>query len=108
MKEKREGESWKYCRIKNKNLKRAFLDHWQVNPYEVENVADTLNKALEMPLDERQLRMFQLKKREKRMDVDHWVQSFLTAMGAVYDGIVRRQNIFQVGLSCFDNKLYIA
>ena len=28
----------------------------QVNPYEIENVADTLNRALEMPLDERQLR----------------------------------------------------
>ena len=42
----------------------------QVNPYEVENVADTLNRALEMPLDERQLRMNQLKKREKKMDVD--------------------------------------
>jgi len=57
----------------------------QVNPYEVENVADTLSRALEMPKDERQLRMFQLKKREKRMDVDAWVQSFLTTMGAIFD-----------------------
>merc|ERR1719341_1296349 len=56
----------------------------QVNPYEVENVADTLNRALEMPLDERQMRMFQLKKREKRMDVGAWVQGFLGAMGAIY------------------------
>lgn len=57
----------------------------QVNPYEVENVADTLSRALEMPKDERQLRMFQLKKREKRMDVDAWVQSFLHTMGAIFD-----------------------
>jgi len=56
----------------------------QVNPYETENVSDTLNKALEMPLDERQLRMFQLKKREKRMDVDAWVKGFLQTMGAIY------------------------
>ena len=56
----------------------------QVNPYEVENVSDTLNRALEMPLDERQLRMFQLKKREKSMDVDAWVQGFLQTMGAIY------------------------
>merc|ERR1719173_251607 len=45
----------------------------QVNPYEVENVADTLHRALEMPLDQRQMRMFQLKKREKRMDVEAWI-----------------------------------
>lgn len=29
--------------------------------------------------------MFQLKKREKRMDVDAWVQSFLHTMGAIFD-----------------------
>merc|ERR1719341_2340379 len=56
----------------------------QVNPYEVENVADTLHRALEMPLDQRQMRMFQLKKGEKRMDVGAWVQGFLGAMGAIY------------------------
>ena len=33
-----------------------------------------------MPLDERQLRMNQLKKRERRMDVDSWVKSFLEGM----------------------------
>ena len=61
-----------------------MLEALQVNPYETENVADTLNRALEMPLDERQLRMFQLKKREKRMDVDAWVEEFLQTMGAIY------------------------
>ena len=60
----------------------------QVNPYEFENVADTLNRALEMPLDERQLRMNQLKKREKRMDVDSWVKTFLQTMGAIYNDMV--------------------
>ena len=59
-----------------------------MNPYEMENVADTLNRALEMPLDERQLRMFQLKKREKKMDVDAWVQAFLHTMGVIYDNKV--------------------
>ena len=29
--------------------------------------------------------MFQLKKREKRMDVDAWVESFLHTMGAIYN-----------------------
>ena len=31
-------------------------------------------RALTMPLDERALRMNQLKKREKKMDVDAWVK----------------------------------
>ena len=71
------------------------LNLLQVNPYEVENVADTLNRALEMPLDERQLRMNQLKKREKRMDVDSWVQTFLQTMGAIYNDMVNN-NKFKI------------
>ena len=35
---------------------------------------------LKMPLDERKLRMNQLKRREKRMDVNAWVKSFLVGM----------------------------
>ena len=76
------------------NICQLYVSVWtvnvQVNPYEMENVADTLNRALEMPLDERQLRMFQLKKREKKMDVDAWVQSFLHTMGVIYDGKVHQ------------------
>ena len=41
-----------------------------------------------MPLDERQLRMNQLKKREKKMDVDNWVKTFLQTMGAIYNDMV--------------------
>ncbi len=33
-----------------------------------------------MSLDERKLRMNQLKKRERRMDVDAWVSNFMQAM----------------------------
>ncbi len=55
----------------------------QVNPYETDNVADVLDRALDMSLDERQLRMNQLKRREKRMDVDAWVRGFLDGMDAL-------------------------
>ena len=58
----------------------------QVNPYETDNVADVLDRALEMGLDERQLRMNQLKKREKRMDVDAWVKDFLQSMDVLIYG----------------------
>jgi hypothetical protein len=39
-----------------------------------------------MPLDERKLRMNQLKKREKRMDVDAWVKLFLAGMDETSHG----------------------
>lgn len=81
----------------------------QVNPYEVENVADTLHRALEMPLDERQMRMFQLKKREKRMDVDAWVQGFLKTMGAIYsdqdEAQPMEQSFHKMGVAEFDQSL---
>jgi len=52
-----------------------------VNPYELEDVADKLHRALQMPFDERLLRMKQLQRREKAMDVNSWLNSFLRAMG---------------------------
>ncbi|CAG0895472.1 unnamed protein product [Darwinula stevensoni] len=54
-----------------------------VNPYELDGVADTLHRALTMPDDEREMRMYHLKKRERTMDVDFWLSSFLKAMGSL-------------------------
>jgi hypothetical protein len=63
--------------IPTKNFSKHFLtDPLQANPYETSNVASALDRALKMPLEERQLRMFQLKKRERRMDVDAWCQGY--------------------------------
>ncbi|PSN54482.1 hypothetical protein C0J52_05555 [Blattella germanica] len=56
-----------------------------VNPYEIDKVADTINRALLMPLDEREVRMKQLRHREQQMDVNHWMSSFLATMGALDD-----------------------
>lgn len=53
------------------------------NPYETLNVANALHRALTMQLDERQLRMNQLKRRERRMDVDAWVRDFLIGMAGI-------------------------
>ena len=36
-----------------------------------------------MNFDERQMRMSQLKKREKRMDVDAWVRGFMAGMSTL-------------------------
>jgi trehalose 6-phosphate synthase/phosphatase len=54
-----------------------------VNPYELDDVADTIHRALTMPLDERELRMTQLRRREQQGDVNFWMDAFLAAMGAV-------------------------
>ena len=54
-----------------------------MNPYENENVADVLDRSLTMSLDERKLRMNQLKKRERKMDVDAWVRGFLSGMDSM-------------------------
>ncbi|XP_059478165.1 uncharacterized protein LOC132198254 isoform X1 [Neocloeon triangulifer] len=57
-----------------------------VNPYELDQVAETIHRALSMPLDERELRMTQLRRRERHNDVSRWLESFLDAMGGVEDG----------------------
>ncbi|KAG8235744.1 hypothetical protein J437_LFUL015612 [Ladona fulva] len=65
-----------------------------VNPYEIEEVADTIARALQMPLEEREVRMTQLRRREQQMDVSHWMSSFLSAMGALRcDGDLEEEDL---------------
>lgn len=52
------------------------------NPYEIGGAADVIYRALTMPEDERSLRMSRLRRREMEHDVNHWMRSFLTAMGS--------------------------
>ena len=54
-----------------------------------------LMHILQMPLDERKLRMNQLKKRERRMDVDSWVESFLVGMEDISQGELIRQRLLR-------------
>ena len=54
----------------------------QVNPYDVEGMADALETALEMPEEERKTRMRALRTRVKDCDVHCWVNSFLGALQA--------------------------
>ncbi|ODN05304.1 Bifunctional trehalose-6-phosphate synthase/phosphatase [Orchesella cincta] len=52
-----------------------------VNPYEIEEFADKLHRGLQMPFDERLLRMKHLQRREQAMDVTCWLNTFLSAVG---------------------------
>ncbi|XP_046447216.1 alpha,alpha-trehalose-phosphate synthase [UDP-forming]-like [Daphnia pulex] len=59
-----------------------------VNPYEVDLAAEMIHRALSMSLDERQVRMTHLRKREKLNDVDAWTAAFLKAMDSSLLGVV--------------------
>lgn len=52
------------------------------NPYEIGAAAEVIHRALTMPEDERSLRMSRLRRREMDHDVNHWMRSFLKAMGS--------------------------
>jgi trehalose 6-phosphate synthase/phosphatase len=54
----------------------------QVNPYNVDAVAESLHQALTMDAEERSARMRALQLRERRHDVHAWLQSFLAAAAA--------------------------
>jgi trehalose 6-phosphate synthase/phosphatase len=50
-----------------------------VNPYDIEQVADTLKRAYEMDFDERQARMRRMKRAIREYDIFWWVDSFMNA-----------------------------
>jgi trehalose 6-phosphate synthase len=50
-----------------------------VNPYDVEGVADAIQRAFHMNKDERQARMKQMRRSIREYDVFWWVDSFLRA-----------------------------
>ena len=58
------------------DLKEALL----VNPYDVDETAENLERALRMPLEERRARYRALMKRIRERDVHAWYRSFLAAL----------------------------
>jgi trehalose 6-phosphate synthase/phosphatase len=48
-----------------------------VNPYDVEGLADSIRRALSMPLEERRARMRGLRRRVAAHDVRAWVETFM-------------------------------
>lgn len=60
-------------------LKEALL----VNPYDTDGTAETIQRALQMPLDERRQRHQALLQRVRDEDVHWWRQQFLDALAAI-------------------------
>ena len=59
-------------------LKEALL----VNPYDTQGMAESIQRALQMPLAERQIRHQKLMARIREFDVHWWRKSFLNALEA--------------------------
>ncbi|XP_068221141.1 uncharacterized protein Tps1 [Palaemon carinicauda] len=59
-----------------------------VNPYETNEFAEVIHRALTMPKDERELRMKQLRRRERERDVNFWLRSFLKTVDCLSDDSV--------------------
>jgi trehalose 6-phosphate synthase len=59
----------------------AQLGRWAlvVNPYDVEQTADTIYHACRMPVGERRYRMRQLRRVVRTQDVFWWVDQFMQA-----------------------------
>ena len=53
-----------------------------VNPYDTDEAAEVLHRALTMSGEERASRMASLRRRERRDDVESWVETFLAAATA--------------------------
>ncbi|XP_032515582.2 alpha,alpha-trehalose-phosphate synthase [UDP-forming] A isoform X2 [Danaus plexippus] len=53
------------------------------NPYELDDAAEVIHRALIMPEDERTVRMNHLRRREQQNDVDSWMKAFLKAMDSL-------------------------
>lgn len=72
------------------------------NPYEIDEAAEVIHRALTMPEDERSLRMNRLRRREMECDVNFWMRSFLKAMGSIEEDDVGITQMQPVSVDDFD------
>jgi len=63
----------------------TMLEAISVNPYNIDGVADALHQALEMPIEEREARLRALQARERRHDLEEWLNGFLDAATRTQD-----------------------
>ncbi|MCD6359147.1 MAG: trehalose-6-phosphate synthase, partial [Dehalococcoidia bacterium] len=50
-----------------------------VNPYDIEGIANAIYQAANMSINQRQMRMYRLRKSVRRRDLFWWLNSFLQA-----------------------------
>lgn len=54
----------------------------QVNPHDIDGVKDAIERAITMQLPERRKRMRSMRRRVRENDVQHWSETFLSALSA--------------------------
>jgi trehalose 6-phosphate synthase len=67
-----------------RQMDRALI----VNPYDINQIADAIQEALGMPLDERKARWQPMMDDLRTNDVDHWRETFVTALRGASAGRV--------------------
>lgn len=75
------------------------------NPYEINDAAEVIHRALTMPEDERTLRMSRLRRRESETDVNYWMRSFMKAMGSIEEDDIGITTMQPVTIDDFDEYL---
>lgn len=70
----------KNTRCQNIYLTHIFIQALLVNPYELETVAETIHRALQMPENEREARMNALRSKERVNNVEQWMAKFIQAI----------------------------
>ena len=63
----------------SKELPQALL----VNPYDIEQLAQSIKSAIEMPLKEQKERNYILRKRIRRYDINKWSSNFMNALNEI-------------------------
>ncbi|XP_040581786.1 uncharacterized protein [Lepeophtheirus salmonis] len=62
------------------------------NPYEIGQLANVIDRALSMPIEDREVRMAALRNRERINDTENWLKMFLQSIGKItYDDPSRVQ-----------------
>jgi len=51
-----------------------------INPYDLEGVAETIWRAIQMPMDEREKRMTRMRDSVRRHDIYAWMETLLKSM----------------------------
>jgi trehalose 6-phosphate synthase len=62
---------------------RELRDALLVNPYDTEQVAETIRRALEMPPEERRARMQQMRRTVKEHNVYRWAADLISELAEI-------------------------
>jgi len=79
---------------------RELQDALQVNPYDIDQTAEAIRAAMEMPPEEKQLRMQRMRKLVREHNVYRWAGNLIAELCAVrLDAVSSGAEKFRAGAS---------